>query len=94
QQRVAVARALSNRPVILLADEPSGNLDARTSEGLHELLFNLKAERDLSLVLVTHNRELAARADRCLLLREGRLDPMPDSREDPWSATTADPEMP
>jgi lipoprotein-releasing system ATP-binding protein len=94
QQRVAVARALSNRPVVLLADEPSGNLDARTSEGLHDLLFDLKAERDLSLVLVTHNRELAARADRCLLLREGRLDPMPDSQEDPWSATTADPERP
>jgi lipoprotein-releasing system ATP-binding protein len=94
QQRVAVARALANDPVVLLADEPSGNLDARTSEGLHDLLFRLREEQELSMVLVTHNRELAARADRCLLLREGRLEPVHGSREDPWSATTADPERP
>lgn len=92
QQRVAVARALSNDPVVLLADEPSGNLDTRTSEGLHELLFQLKDEKELSMVLVTHNRELASRADRCLLLTDGRLDPTDDPREDPWSATTADPQ--
>jgi lipoprotein-releasing system ATP-binding protein len=73
QQRVAVARALSNDPVVLLADEPSGNLDARTSEGLHDLLFRIRAERELSLVLVTHNQELASRADRILHLREGVL---------------------
>jgi lipoprotein-releasing system ATP-binding protein len=94
QQRVAVARALANEPVVLLADEPSGNLDTRTSEGLHDLLFRLKAERELSLVLVTHNRELATRADRCLVLREGRLAPADDSREETWSATTADPASP
>jgi len=90
QQRVAVARALANDPVVLLADEPSGNLDYRTSEGLHDLLFELKHERDLSLVLVTHNRELASRADRCLLLQEGGLAPAPDSREEAWSAKIAD----
>jgi lipoprotein-releasing system ATP-binding protein len=73
QQRVAVARALSNDPVVLLADEPSGNLDAKTSEGLHDLLFRIRAERELSLVLVTHNQELASRADRTLHLREGVL---------------------
>jgi lipoprotein-releasing system ATP-binding protein len=73
QQRVAVARALSNEPVVLLADEPSGNLDTRTSEGLHDLLFGLREERELSLVLVTHNEELAARADRILHLEEGVL---------------------
>jgi lipoprotein-releasing system ATP-binding protein len=73
QQRVAVARALSNDPVVLLADEPSGNLDARTSEGLHDLLFRIRTERELSLVLVTHNQELASRADRILHLREGVL---------------------
>ncbi len=94
QQRVAVARALSNDPVVLLADEPSGNLDWRTSEELHDLLFRLKEERELSLVLVTHNRELAARADRCLILREGRLVAASGSREDTWSATTADPASP
>jgi len=75
QQRVAVARALANRPVVLLADEPSGNLDGQTSERLHDLLFGLRADRALSLVLVTHNRELADRADRILVLRDGRLGP-------------------
>jgi len=73
QQRVAVARALANRPVILLADEPSGNLDEETSERLHDLLFRLRRERSLSMVLVTHNRELAERADRILVLKDGRL---------------------
>jgi lipoprotein-releasing system ATP-binding protein len=73
QQRVAVARALVNEPPLLLADEPSGNLDPHTSEGLHELLFRIRAERGLALVLVTHNRELASRADRILALRDGVL---------------------
>jgi lipoprotein-releasing system ATP-binding protein len=73
QQRVAVARALVNGPAVLLADEPSGNLDNRTSEELHDLLFRLREERGLSMVLVTHNRELAARADWTFLLREGVL---------------------
>jgi lipoprotein-releasing system ATP-binding protein len=73
QQRVAVARALANDPAVLLADEPSGNLDARTSEGLHDLLFELKEARKLSMVLVTHNAELASRADRTLHLIDGVL---------------------
>ena len=73
QQRVAVARALSNDPVVLLADEPSGNLDAHTSEELHNLLFRLRGDRGLAMVLVTHNRELAERTDRILELRDGRL---------------------
>ncbi len=73
QQRVAVARALSNEPLVLLADEPSGNLDAHTSEELHDLLFRLRGDRGLAMVLVTHNRELAARTDRILELRDGRL---------------------
>jgi lipoprotein-releasing system ATP-binding protein len=77
QQRVAVARALVNDPAVLLADEPSGNLDSRTSRGLHDLLFRLREERDLSMVLVTHNLELAARADRTLHLDEGVLSPEP-----------------
>ena len=75
QQRVAVARALANEPAVLLADEPSGNLDTRTSEELHDLLFELKAARELSMVLVTHNAELAGRAGRTLCLRDGVLLP-------------------
>lgn len=72
-QRVAVARALANDPLVLLADEPSGNLDNLTAEGLHELFFRLRDEREFAVVLVTHNRELARRADRVLWLHDGRL---------------------
>lgn len=75
QQRVAVARALANRPLVLLADEPSGNLDHQTSERLHDLLFRLREGRELAMVLVTHNRRLAERADRVLLLEDGILHP-------------------
>ena len=75
QQRVAVARALVNDPVLLLADEPSGNLDAQTSQELHDLLFRMRDERNLSMVVVTHNRELAQRADRILRVRQGVLVP-------------------
>lgn len=76
QQRVAVARALANEPVVLLADEPSGNLDHHTSERLHDLLFRLRAERGLAMVLVTHNAELAHRADRILKLEDGVVSPL------------------
>jgi putative ABC transport system ATP-binding protein len=74
QQRVAVARALANEPLTLLADEPSGNLDGPTSQELHDLLFQLNRDQGTSMVLVTHNLELARRADRILRLREGVLD--------------------
>ena len=74
QQRVAVARALSNRPAVLIADEPSGNLDSHTSEQLHDLFFRLRAEHGVALVLATHNRELADRTDRVLRLKDGRLE--------------------
>jgi lipoprotein-releasing system ATP-binding protein len=73
QQRVAVARALSAEPSLLLADEPSGNLDTQTSEELHNVLFDLRESQNLGMVLVTHNDELAARADRILELRDGQL---------------------
>ena len=76
QQRVAVARALVNEPLVLLLDEPSGNLDTETSERLHDLLFGLRERQALSMVIVTHNRELAARADRILELTGGRLQPV------------------
>lgn len=75
QQRVAVARALVNDPVVLLADEPSGNLDKETSTQLHELLFSLRERRALSLVVVTHNPFLAGQADRNLVVDGGRLHP-------------------
>jgi lipoprotein-releasing system ATP-binding protein len=73
QQRVAVARALANKPLVLLADEPSGNLDHHTSERLHDTLFAMREGRRLSMVLVTHNLELAHRADRILHLEDGLL---------------------
>ena len=76
QQRVAVARALVNEPLVLLLDEPSGNLDTETSERLHDLLFRLRERQALSMVIVTHNRQLAARADRILELTGGRLQPV------------------
>ena len=74
QQRVAVARALANRPALLLADEPSGNLDTQTSERLHDLFFRLREEHGVALVLATHNRELADRTDRVLCVRDGKLE--------------------
>jgi lipoprotein-releasing system ATP-binding protein len=76
QQRVAVARALANRPGVVLADEPSGNLDHHTGTLLHELFFRLRDEHGVALVLATHNRELAERADRILEVRDGILHPM------------------
>ena len=75
QQRVAVARALANRPRVLLADEPSGNLDPETSEVLHDLLFHVSREEGAAMVLVTHDLALAARADRILRLHAGHLVP-------------------
>lgn len=73
KQRVAIARALCNDPDIILADEPSGNLDYGTSNIIHDLLLNLVRERNKSLITVTHNLELADRCSRRLRLIEGRL---------------------
>jgi lipoprotein-releasing system ATP-binding protein len=73
QQRVAVARALAGSPAVVIADEPSGNLDTHTAEQLHELFFRLRADHGIALVLATHNRELADRTDRVLQLKEGQL---------------------
>ena len=73
-QRVAIARALVARPSLILADEPSGNLDQKTGDEVMDILFNLCREHTISLVLVTHNRELADRCDRSLLLKEGALE--------------------
>ncbi len=73
QQRTAVARALAGSPAVLLADEPSGNLDARNAERLHELLAGLARDGALGVIVVTHNPALAARADRVLTLEGGQV---------------------
>ena len=77
QQRCAVARALVHDPALVLADEPSGNLDHANAEVLHETFFRLAREFETAVVVVTHNRQLAARADRILWLEDGRLDVVP-----------------
>ncbi len=74
QQRVAIARAYATQPALLFADEPTGNLDAATGGVIVDLLFRLNAERKTTLVLVTHDTELAARCDRTLPLHAGRLE--------------------
>ena len=72
-QRVAIARALITRPTVVLADEPSGNLDQKTGEDVMDLLFSLCTQHRITLVLVTHNQELARRCHRALVLRDGSL---------------------
>ena len=73
QQRVAVARALINDPAVVLADEPSGNLDSNSSEELHRLFFELRDRLQQTFVIVTHNQSLAALADRKLTIHDGRI---------------------
>jgi len=73
QQRVAVARALINNPNVILADEPSGNLDSESAKNLHELFFKLRDEFGQTFVLVTHNEELANMADRKLTMIDGKM---------------------
>ena len=74
QQRVALARALAPDPAILVADEPTGNLDEATGKQIVDLLFTKHAERGMTLVLVTHDTALAQRCDRVVRLRSGRID--------------------
>jgi putative ABC transport system ATP-binding protein len=73
QQRVGLARAFINRPRILFADEPTGNLDAETSERVEELLFDLNRENGTTLILVTHNLDLAAKTERIISLKAGKI---------------------
>jgi lipoprotein-releasing system ATP-binding protein len=73
QQRVAVARALMNQPDVILADEPSGNLDSKNARELHQLFFSLREKFNQTFIIVTHNEELAGMADRALVMRDGRL---------------------
>ncbi len=85
QQRVAVARALLLRPRLFLADEPSGNLDSRTGRSLHELLVSLNESEGLTMVIVTHNQELASMMHRVLRLRDAHLH---DERDRPPESLT------
>jgi lipoprotein-releasing system ATP-binding protein len=73
QQRVAVARSLMNNPAVILADEPSGNLDSANAKELHHLFFTLRKEFNQTFVIVTHNQELADMSDRKLLITDGRI---------------------
>lgn len=73
QQRVAVARALINSPSVVLADEPSGNLDSTAAKHLHELFFELRDKLNQTFILVTHNEELANMADRKLTMKDGKI---------------------
>ncbi len=73
QQRVAVARALINNPSVVLADEPSGNLDSNTAKELHQLFFTLREKFNQTFVIVTHNEELANMADRKLVMKDGNI---------------------
>ncbi len=73
QQRVAIARAIVNAPAVLLADEPSGNLDTRNREEIHRLFFDLRDELGQTVVIVTHDERLAAMADRKITMSDGRI---------------------
>jgi len=73
KQRVAVARALINNPSLILADEPSGSLDSKNKEELHKLLFDLRDEFGLTIVIVTHDKELASLSDRVIQMKDGQI---------------------
>ena len=73
QQRVAIARALINEPAILFADEPSGNLDSRTKAEIHQLFFDLRRDYGQTIVIVTHDPDLAGMCDRSLFMRDGQF---------------------
>ena len=73
KQRVSIARALINNPKIILADEPSGNLDSKNSEKLYDIFFNLRKKINCTFIIVTHNQSLAKKADRQIIINDGRI---------------------
>ena len=89
QQRIAIARALANDPPIVLADEPTGNLDSTTGRYIMDLLLNVRRSRNATLVLVTHDAELASLADTRLVLRDGRPVPPDDALRNTAAASSA-----
>jgi putative ABC transport system ATP-binding protein len=92
QQRVAIARALVNRPSLLLADEPTGNLDSATSAEIMSLFQRLNAEQGITIVLVTHDHDVAAYAKRQIHFKDGRV--IADEKSDPPSAISGQPNSP
>jgi lipoprotein-releasing system ATP-binding protein len=89
QQRVALARALVLEPKLILADEPTGNLDSSTSESIHDLFFSINEQRGTTIVVVTHNMQLATRMPRTITLKDGRIEH--DERRDVRAAKTHEP---
>lgn len=73
QQRVAIARAIINNPSVIMADEPTGNLDSANAEAIHQLFLDLRQQLGLTFVLITHNEALAARTDRTIVMRDGQI---------------------
>jgi putative ABC transport system ATP-binding protein len=73
RQRVAIARSLANEPVLLLADEPTGNLDSKTAAGVLDLFESLHAERNMTIVMITHSQDVADHAQRCLRMQDGKI---------------------
>ena len=90
KQRVVIARALVGDPRIIFADEPTGNLDSATGAVVEDLLFSLNRDRGITLVIVTHDDDLAARADRRIYLKDGRLVGEGDLKASTAPATTPD----
>jgi putative ABC transport system ATP-binding protein len=93
KQRVAIARALANRPPLLLADEPTGNLDSKTGALILDLLCGLLRSQQLTMILVTHDLQLAARADRIIHLQDGRIRLVESRAATPASAVAEEPEI-
>jgi lipoprotein-releasing system ATP-binding protein len=94
QQRVALARALLLEPKLLLADEPTGNLDTATSAQIHDLFFGINKQRGTTIVVVTHNPALAASMPRVVTLRDGRVEKDERRDEHPWRQSAPDPSAP
>jgi lipoprotein-releasing system ATP-binding protein len=94
QQRVALARALLLEPKLLLADEPTGNLDTATSAQIHDLFFGINKQRGTTIVVVTHNPALAASMPRVVTLRDGRVEKDERRDEHPWRQSAPDPAAP